>query len=70
MYVYTHAVIGEGWKPWDYAAGSLILTEAGGSLSDVHSAPFHIYADSIVAAASPELCHDTTAALGEVLQTK
>ena len=27
--------LGEGWKPWDYAAGSLIVTEAGGCVSDV-----------------------------------
>ncbi len=30
-------------KPWDVAAGALILQEAKGSLSDFNSAPFDIY---------------------------
>lgn len=36
-------------KPWDVAAGSLILTEAGGSISDFHGKPFSIYESETLA---------------------
>jgi myo-inositol-1(or 4)-monophosphatase len=36
-------------KPWDVAAGSLILTEAGGSLSDFKGKPFSIYESETLA---------------------
>ena len=51
-------VAGEGWCPWDYAAGSVILTEAGGALSTVAGGKFDIYGDSIVAAANKKLADD------------
>lgn len=35
--------------PWDVAAGSLIVTEAGGTLSDFSGKPFSVYAKEIVA---------------------
>jgi myo-inositol-1(or 4)-monophosphatase len=37
-------------KPWDVAAGSLIVAEAGGSLSDFHGQPFDIRGGETLAA--------------------
>lgn len=39
----------EGLKPWDMAAGSLIVKEAGGSLSQFDGSLFDIYTPEIVA---------------------
>jgi myo-inositol-1(or 4)-monophosphatase len=36
-------------KPWDTAAGSLVLTEAGGRLTDYQGEPYCIYLKQIVA---------------------
>jgi len=36
-------------KPWDVSAGSLIVTEAGGKVTDFKGRPFSIYADEILA---------------------
>ena len=36
-------------RPWDVAAGSLIVTEAGGTVSTYRGKPFSIYAPEIVA---------------------
>jgi myo-inositol-1(or 4)-monophosphatase len=30
-------------KPWDQAAASLVVTEAGGRMTDFRSGPFHVY---------------------------
>lgn len=35
-------------KPWDVAAGILILLEAGGKVSNVHNRPYNFYDKSIV----------------------
>ncbi|HHZ83971.1 MAG TPA: inositol monophosphatase, partial [Nitrospirales bacterium] len=35
--------------PWDVAAGSLIVTEAGGAISDFAGNPFSIYHDEVLA---------------------
>ena len=40
-------------KPWDMAAGALILTEAGGCVTKGDGAPFSIFAKSIVASNGP-----------------
>jgi myo-inositol-1(or 4)-monophosphatase len=32
----------EGLKPWDMAAGILIVTEAGGCITDFENQPFHL----------------------------
>ena len=37
-------------KPWDVAAGSLIVAEAGGRLSDFHGQPFDIRSGETIAA--------------------
>lgn len=36
-------------SPWDVAAGSLILTEAGGVITDLDKTPFSIHTDSLIA---------------------
>jgi myo-inositol-1(or 4)-monophosphatase len=36
-------------SPWDTAAGVLILTEAGGTVTDFAGRPFDIYAGQVVA---------------------
>ena len=36
-------------KPWDVAAGSLMIREAGGAVTDFHGNPYSIYTDNIVA---------------------
>jgi myo-inositol-1(or 4)-monophosphatase len=35
--------------PWDVVAGSLMVTEAGGRITDFHSRPFNIYAGEVLA---------------------
>lgn len=48
-------VAGERWWPWDYAPGVLLVAEAGGVLCCVDGQPFHTHAESVLAAATPEL---------------
>lgn len=38
-----------GLSPWDVAAGSLIVQEAGGKMSDYHGGPFDPYAKELLA---------------------
>jgi myo-inositol-1(or 4)-monophosphatase len=35
--------------PWDVVAGSLMVTEAGGKVTDFQGRPFNIYSEEIVA---------------------
>jgi len=44
-----------GPKPWDSAAGSIIVTEAGGVVLDVTGMPFDLYSGRVLAAANPTL---------------
>ncbi len=44
-------------KPWDVAAGALMVAEAGGAITDFHGNPYSIYTDHIVA--SNSRIHDT-----------
>lgn len=46
----------EGLKPWDTAAGVLIVQEAGGRLATFDGLPFHLSAQNVVA--SNALLHD------------
>lgn len=39
----------EGLNPWDTAAGILILTEAGGKVTDRNGNPYRLFHDSLVA---------------------
>jgi myo-inositol-1(or 4)-monophosphatase len=38
-----------GLKPWDYAAGALLVQEAGGKVTDAKGREFHLSASSILA---------------------
>jgi myo-inositol-1(or 4)-monophosphatase len=40
----------KGLKPWDTAAGTVIVREAGGIITDYEGKPYSPYADSIIAA--------------------
>jgi myo-inositol-1(or 4)-monophosphatase len=46
----------EGLRPWDVAAGVLLVEEAGGRVTHYDGSPFHIYASHI--AASNGLLHE------------
>jgi len=35
--------------PWDVAAGSLIITEEGGKVTDFQGRPFNVYSEEILA---------------------
>ena len=59
-------VAGESWKPWDYAAGMLFVTEAGGCLSEVNGETFHTHSESIVAASTKELKNEVVASVEEI----
>ncbi|MBW1764828.1 MAG: inositol monophosphatase, partial [Deltaproteobacteria bacterium] len=39
----------QGLKPWDTAAGSLILQEAGGQAGDFSGGPYSPYQETIIA---------------------
>jgi len=56
-------VAGEGWWPWDYAAGWLIVTEAGGVVTTVDGVPFHTHGKSVLAASSAALASEIQSAL-------
>jgi len=54
-------VAGEGWKPWDYAAGLVIAEEAGCSMESFRQKPgelFDLYSDTIICAVSQELLEE------------
>jgi myo-inositol-1(or 4)-monophosphatase len=46
----------EGLSPWDTAAGALVLTEAGGEITDKDGNPYRLYHESLVA--SNGIIHD------------
>jgi len=43
----------QGLYPWDVAAGWLLVTEAGGKVTDYEGKPFHLFSPGILAAAPP-----------------
>ena len=62
-------VAGEGWKPWDYAAGLVIAEEAGCCMETFRQKPgdpFDLYGDSIICATSRELLEECRAILVKV----
>lgn len=64
-------VAGEGWKPWDYCAGSLFVEEAGGVLGSLESEEsFSVYDNSCVAAATPELRDEVVRTVKTALRYK
>ncbi len=48
-------VAGEGWKPWDYAAGSILALEAGGVMTNLRGEDFDLYDTSMLCAANEAL---------------
>lgn len=48
-------------KPWDMAAGSLLVEEAGGRISDMRGAPWHVHSPEMIADNS--LVHDELVAM-------
>eukprot|EP01034_Spumella_vulgaris_P022936 gene22936-29115_t len=62
--LYT-GVNGDGWKPWDYAAGVCIVTEAGGTLRTITGEPFDVLVGSLVASCSDSLGSELVEALRE-----
>jgi myo-inositol-1(or 4)-monophosphatase len=57
----------QGLKPWDSGAGSLILLEAGGSLSDLDGSPFKIDNGRILAASTLKLSKEIASCIGTLL---
>ena len=55
-------VAGEGWKPWDYCAGVLIVQEAGGVVQAIAQSPaekhFDLYSESIICAVNASLLEE------------
>ena len=50
------AVVDYGLKPYDYLALTVVITAAGGIMTDWHGNPLDLYSDgAVVAAATPEL---------------
>jgi fructose-1,6-bisphosphatase/inositol monophosphatase family enzyme len=61
MDVVYAGVASEGWKPWDYAAGLVIATEAGCSIESLignEGQELDIYAKSVICAGNQELLQD------------
>ncbi len=48
---HTDAAILDSNKPWDTAAGSLLVREAGATITDFHSAAHTITSANVIAAA-------------------
>lgn len=45
----------EGLKPWDLAAGAIIVTEAGGTISLIDGAPYDPVYGNIIASSTEQL---------------
>jgi myo-inositol-1(or 4)-monophosphatase len=52
-------------KPWDMAAGTLLVREAGGVVTDMHGAPFHLRSPHVLAD-NGALHEETTGLFGEI----
>ena len=54
-------VAGEGWKPWDFCAGLVIVEEAGcviEAIDQKKQGPFDMYSKSHICATSQELLEE------------
>ncbi len=58
-------VAGDGWKPWDYAAGSVVALEAGAAMSNLRGEDFDIYDKSMVCAANEAVARKVVGAARE-----
>jgi len=52
-----------GLKPWDLAAGSLLVTEAGGLIGDFQADPDYLYVGDVLAG-TPKIFGQLVATLG------
>lgn len=57
-----------GPKPWDVAAGSLIVREAGGVVSDPAGQPFSVWNGRVLAAANPAILQAVVERLNEATE--
>jgi myo-inositol-1(or 4)-monophosphatase len=57
-----------GLKPWDVAAGTLLVSEAGGRVSDMRGAPHSVTASDDVLADNGALHDEVLAMFGEIFQ--
>ena len=57
-----------GLKPWDMAAGILLVQEAGGRVSDMRGAPHHITASDHLLADNGHLHDEAIEIFGEIFQ--
>eukprot|EP00953_Heterococcus_sp_UTEX-ZZ885_P031899 16689-Heterococcus_DN1.PRE.11 len=51
-------VAGEGWKPWDYAAGLVMAQEGGAATLHCDGSQFNIFGDSVLCCASQQLADE------------
>ncbi|TFJ86880.1 hypothetical protein NSK_001968 [Nannochloropsis salina CCMP1776] len=58
-------VAGDGWKPWDYAAGSLVATEAGATMSTLQGQEFDVFGSSMLCAANESIARKLVGAARE-----
>ncbi len=57
-----------GLKPWDMAAGTLLVTEAGGTVSDMHGAPHSVASSDTLLADNGALHEPVLTLFGEIFQ--
>src|ERR1035438_7649567 len=57
-----------GLKPWDMAAGTLLVTEAGGTVSDMHGAPHHVASSDTLLADNGALHQQVLALFDEIFR--
>ena len=58
---------GEGWKPWDYAAAHVLVTESGGSFSKLNGESFDLFGSNMIAASTVSLRNDIQETLKPLL---
>jgi len=58
----------EDLKPWDIAAGAIILTEAGGTVCHTSGSKFDVMKPDCVCAATPELAKNVISLIEEADQ--
>ncbi len=59
-----------GLKPWDMAAGALLVQEAGGRIGDMHGAPLSVTGSDSILADNSILHDEILAAFAEIFQGK
>ncbi|CAL1142494.1 unnamed protein product, partial [Cladocopium goreaui] len=63
---YYTGLSGEGGKPWDYAAGTIIAMEAGAKFCNLQGGPFDIEGPSCLCASSNDLAQEILSVLKSV----